>query len=297
MFCDAGSRILRKCRSERRLRAKSTPQHVRKDSTFSTASSESLDRSSHHRQPRPSTDRDDSHRPRMSEDDWDPLRLHPPMDDARSPHITSRGQPSDSQQPTPQPPVVDRGTSCNRYGNDADMDDIISSYGLTALRPPPPLANRRPLLPRMKTAEMDIHDGFDFGFIDGSPISPTSPTERLPHQHHHHNHHQLHQHRYQNNLHSATSPVSIVARHRRPSTASSTTSECSSILIPSHGAAGLPTAPLPMAPSSNQTRPRPSLGSPDSPSFMLKRGDWKRRGIIFISEEAKVTEDDCFEIP
>lgn len=217
------------------------------------------------------------------------------MDDARSPHITSRGQ-GGRRQPTPQPPVVDRGTSYHGHGNDADMDDIISSYGLTALRPPPPLASRRPLLPRMKTAEMDIHDGFDFGFIDGSPVSPTSPTERLP-PHHHHNHHQPQQHRYQNNLHSATSPVSIAARHRRPSNASSTTSDCSSILIPSHGAAGVPTAPLPMAPSANQSRPRPSLGRPDSPSFMLKRGDWKRRGIIFISEEAKVTEDDCFEIP
>ncbi|KAL8413732.1 hypothetical protein RB594_005109 [Gaeumannomyces avenae] len=290
MFGDAGNRILRKCRSQRRLREKATtepaPQHVRKDSTFSTASSDSSDHTNHHRQPRPSTDGDNGHHPRMSEDDWDPLRLHPPMNDARSPYIT--GRQSGRQQPAPQTPVVD---SHHGYGNDADIDDIIGSYGLTALRPPPPLANRRPLLPRMKTAEMDIHEGFDFGFIGGSPTSPTS-AERLPHHHQQPQHH-----RYQNNLHSATSPVSIAARHRRPSTASSTTSDCSSIFLPSHASAGLPTAPLPTPPTSSQGRPRPPLGSPESPSYILKRGDWKRRGIVFISEEAKVTEDDCFEIP
>jgi hypothetical protein len=29
----------------------------------------------------------------------------------------------------------------------------------------------------------------------------------------------------------------------------------------------------------------------------LKRGDWKRRGIVFGTEDLPISEDDCFEIP
>ncbi|KAH8838179.1 hypothetical protein MCOR01_009626 [Pyricularia oryzae] len=169
MLSQAGHRLLRKCRSEKKLRI-SPPMHVRKDSTASTSSfsseastAASISTPTHHHHSRSPSDHE------RQSSDWDPLRCHPPLDVDRSPYI-----------PTPRQAPLQRGSGGvghdDNYDDDDDdfdlqtpvaehdLDDIINHYGMTALRPPPPLANRRPLFQRMKTAEMDIHEGFDFGF-------------------------------------------------------------------------------------------------------------------------------------
>nr|EAQ70981.1 hypothetical protein MGCH7_ch7g388 [Pyricularia oryzae 70-15] len=231
MLSQAGHRLLRKCRSEKKLRI-SPPMHVRKDSTASTSSfsseastAASISTPTHHHHSRSPSDHE------RQSSDWDPLRCHPPLDVDRSPYI-----------PTPRQAPLQRGT----------------------LRPPPPLANRRPLFQRMKTAEMDIHEGFDFGF---------AAANRDGHRHDH--------------LAARTTPPRPLTSSTMGSDHSGTSwlnLDCSRDSVPSE-----------LLPSPRSRRP-PST-QPDTPAHLLKRGEWKRRGIVFVSETDKVTEEDCFEIP
>ncbi|KAH9437104.1 hypothetical protein MCOR27_004651 [Pyricularia oryzae] len=269
MLSQAGHRLLRKCRSEKKLRI-SPPMHVRKDSTASTSSfsseastAASISTPTHHHHSRSPSDHE------RQSSDWDPLRCHPPLDVDRSPYI-----------PTPRQAPLQRGSGGvghdDNYDDDDDdfdlqtpvaehdLDDIINHYGMTALRPPPPLANRRPLFQRMKTAEMDIHEGFDFGF---------AAANRDGHRHDH--------------LAARTTPPRPLTSSTMGSDHSGTSwlnLDCSRDSVPSE-----------LLPSPRSRRP-PST-QPDTPAHLLKRGEWKRRGIVFVSETDKVTEEDCFEIP
>jgi hypothetical protein len=53
----------------------------------------------------------------------------------------------------------------------------------------------------------------------------------------------------------------------------------------------------PTTPSASATpRPHPA-GSMDGPDYFMKRGDWKRRGIVFSANETTMaTEEECFDL-
>lgn len=45
-------------------------------------------------------------------------------------------------------------------------------------------------------------------------------------------------------------------------------------------------------------RPRPRPAGYGSTEYFLKKGNWKRRGIVFLQQEqTQNSDDDCFEIP
>ncbi|KAK4102964.1 hypothetical protein N658DRAFT_485164 [Parathielavia hyrcaniae] len=196
--------------------------------------------------------------------DWDPLRLHPP-----------------SHTHGPAPPLRDAfgGEQSPRRYQPRELRHVRSSH---TLRQPPSHAPRP-----QPSSSMVIYGGFDFGF-DNKPTSTTSAT---------------------------VSNVDDPRRGRIPSpTPSEASSECSMSIGGGSCASdlddemlGLGVGGLAPAPASRVARPRPRPGrahhlagpsgllDSDAENF-LRRGGWKRRGIVFVSSSPLAGEEEVFEI-
>ncbi|KAL2150304.1 hypothetical protein VTH82DRAFT_7980 [Thermothelomyces myriococcoides] len=222
---------------------------------------------------RPSTDSTSTRRTDLSID-WDPLRLHP------------------SLAPGPSPPLQDAFSEST--SRPYIPHELRFARPSRAARQPPssPLHDRNP------SAETVIYDGFDFGFdntkgnrnytsnSNNSNYHPSSALARFT---------------------NATAPNG--GRTRAPSpTPSEASSECSLTFSGSSTAdeslpeemwsdcgLGLTPAPAPRA----RPRPRPRIynGGPEDGDDYFRRGEWKRRGIVFVNSGPELAgEDETFEI-
>jgi len=189
--------------------------------------------------------------------DWDPLRLHP------------------SFAPGPSPPLRDAfDESTSRPYQPHELRHARSSQALRQpSSPSSPSSHHQPC------SNTVIYDGFDFGFDN----SPTPALTKFT---------------------NTTAPSS--GRRRAPSpTPSDASSECSLSLSVSSIAddspleeemgLGLGLAPAP-APRP-RPRPRPCDAGSDDADYFIRRGGWKRRGIVFVNSGVPLAgEDETFEI-
>lgn len=261
--------FLRSFRSHRALR-----QHD-DSNTDSFSSQEAMH---HHRRQRPSDASSpgrpsfaSSSRPSTSSSrtegsiDWDPLRMNPPsLAPGVAPSLQETVFEEDSRLYQPH--------ELRHAARRASSNPIPSSPRRTT--PTPSCTNTV------------IYDGFDFGF-DNTP----TPATAL-------------------NTPNRAGCLTPAARGRTPSlTPSDASSECSlsfgsisdaSAAIPEEMGlhAGLAPAPAPRP----RPRPRPrfengpgSSGGLDADEY-LRRGGWKRRGIVFVDVEVELGEDEAFEI-
>ena len=145
--------------------------------------------------------------------DWDPLRLHPPMSNARSPNV----------HPSRSPRQI-------HFEDDAG-------------RPAPPNRRRARSLRELQASSspyVEVYDGFDFGFENHNSKPAQSSSDSASHD------------------------------------------------------AQAPAGPAP-ARSNGQgalVMPRPHPSDMNSVEHFLKRGDWKRRGIVFASQEVSLASED-----
>jgi hypothetical protein len=224
---------------------------------------------------RPSTSKDVlSSSPASSTSDWDPLRLHPPLDAARSPYIYP-GQRA-----------------------------VAPFYAIDeAHHEAPPRSFRETQTSR--DHRMEIDDGFDFGFstpiahppsISSTPQVPISSTaasrprtatSTTSDSHHHH---------------TPSSWSSPALSSSSDWDAPDSPSTSSARLPPGLHAPSTPTRSAGSASSASPARPvtprHPGNFSTLTTDYFITRGGWKRRGIVFAAEEARgPSEDECFEIP
>lgn len=185
--------------------------------------------------------------------DWDPLRLHPPL------------------APGPAPPLREAGDSSRRY----EPHELRQARSTHNLRHPVP---QSPSTPSCSTV---IYDGFDFGFPSSTSTIRATPT---------------------------------TTRHRRRRDPSPTPSDASSIVSnsslssadsepdsPLESEAGLCLGGLAPAPASScRPRPRPRLhpagpnsgGLDDDTELFIRRGGWKRRGVVFVNTGAELAPEE-----
>lgn len=267
-------RFLRSFRSHRSLRLNHKTNGTNTDSTVGNTSEEMPRR---HRPSdasslaRPSLDSSTSSRPSTSSSraettmsvEWDPLRLHPALAPASSPPLRDGFDESISRPYQPQ-----------------ELRQARSSHNL-----------RRPSEPSYQSlsaaANTIIYEGFDFGF-DNKPTPVSTPTPTI-------------------------STTSTTKHPRAPSpTPSDASSECSLTFSSSRSsssaeddspleAMGLAPAPVRsryVAGPTPRPQPRHTTGlGPEGDDF-LKRGGWKRRGIVFVAPEGEeeAGEEECWEI-
>ncbi|KAK1779961.1 hypothetical protein QBC45DRAFT_119718 [Copromyces sp. CBS 386.78] len=124
---------------------------------------------------------------------------------------------------------------------------------------------------RPTTPTTVIYDGFDFGFNQNKPTPPAAPAARVA---------------------EPSSPTPSIDSF------SSSFSSVSSNPMDSHYCAGLAAAPQPRQRqpqtevSTAMARPR-GLGAADD---FIKRGGWKRRGVIFELDVPMADEEECFDL-
>ncbi|KAK4125309.1 hypothetical protein N657DRAFT_570484 [Parathielavia appendiculata] len=194
--------------------------------------------------------------------DWDPLRLHPPS--------LAHG---------PTPPLRDAfGEQSSKRYQSHELRHVCSSH---TLRQAPSQLPRYPI-----SSGTVIYDGFDFGF-NNKPTRTTSAT---------------------------ISNVNESGRRRVPSpTPSDASSECSLSIgggsswsgpddeMMGRNTGGLAPAPAPRP----RPRPRPegthhlagSAGLLDGDAeYFIRRGGWKRRGIVFVDSNPLAGEEETWEI-
>lgn len=167
--------------------------------------------------------------------------------------------------PGPSPPLRDAADArCSRPYQPHELRHARSSHTL-----------RRPATPPQQhpaasfSSETVIYDGFDFGF-SSKPTPTTSST--------------------------------VVPRRRAPSPTPSEDSLSSSGFDDLGLGLGLDSAAGSTARLSARPRPRPRP-HPESPSllndeaeYFIRRGGWKRRGIVFVDGSPLAGEDETFEI-
>lgn len=253
------SRFLRSFRSHRSLKDCTQEEEEMYCRPRKPSDASSLASSASETSSRPSTS---SRRTDMSVD-WDPLRLHPPL---------AAG---------PAPPLRDAGDAhTSRRYEPHELRQARSSHNLGRS---PPQHHTQP-----SPSQTVIYDGFDFGFPSaGSSSSSSKPTP--------------------------TTATTTSSRRRRrdpsptPSDASSILSSISSDSTLSGSDGDLPLgfglAPAPAARS--RPRPRPPLhyeaqsgtsGLDDDTEFFIRRGGWKRRGIVFANTGFELAgEEESFE--
>ncbi|KAJ4298717.1 hypothetical protein N0V88_003749 [Collariella sp. IMI 366227] len=144
---------------------------------------------------------------------------------------------------------------------------------------------RRPSEPSYQSlsaaANTIIYDGFDFGF-DNKPTPASTPTPTIS---------------------TTISTTSTTKRPRAPSpTPSDASSECSLTFSSSSSSVSAEDDSPPRShgsgPGARAVKPRYTTGlGPEGDDF-LKRGGWKRRGIVFIAPEGEeeAGEEECWEI-
>ncbi|KAL2147069.1 hypothetical protein VTI28DRAFT_951 [Corynascus sepedonium] len=233
---------------------------------------------------RPSIDSTSSRRTDLSID-WDPLRLHP------------------SFAPGPSPPLQDAfSESASRPYQPHELRHARAS------RPPrqlPSSLSPSQLHDRSPSSDTVIYDGFDFGFSSSSGGSSSNNNNTISTSSN--NHHPTAA--LANFVTNANTPTS--GRRRAPSlTPSEASSECSLTFSGSSAASsslsdeemgdglglslGLTPAPAP------RPRPRPracGTGSSEDADYFIRRGEWKRRGIVFVDSGPPLAgEDETFEI-
>ncbi|KAK3310904.1 uncharacterized protein B0T15DRAFT_519826 [Chaetomium strumarium] len=190
--------------------------------------------------------------------DWDPLRLHP-----------------FSLAPGPAPPLPDASVdSTSRPYQPQELRQSRSSHNPRHQSPP-----SRHYASSSKTV---IYGGFDFGFNNNNNNSLSQAMPSMTDE-------------------STTGGASRRAPSPTPSDASSECSLCPSDDIDEGISLGLGLAPPP-APRP-RPRPRPDRGDGSSSSGLdddaedfLRRGRWKRRGIVFANTMPLAGEDETFEI-
>ncbi|KAL2126560.1 hypothetical protein VTI74DRAFT_695 [Chaetomium olivicolor] len=233
---------------------------------------------------RPSLESSTSRRPSVSSGadttmsvDWDPLRLHPPL------------------APGPSPPLRDAfDESVSRPYQPQELRHARTSHNL---RQPP-----RPSYQSLSAAANTvIYDGFDFGFDNDNNKKPTPISTPTP----------------------AVSTSTTPRHPRAPSpTPSDASSECSLTFSsrsssteddsPFELGMGLTPAPVRSRPAA-QPQARHTVGKSgpdgaapgsigmgmdDDADYFLRRGGWKRRGIVFVVPEGEeeAGEEECWEI-
>jgi hypothetical protein len=199
--------------------------------------------------------------------DWDPLRLHPPTEPARSPYIHPGSRVPESYQQAPPRSFREFQAST---GPRLEIDDGFD-FGFSTPIAHPPNVSSAPQLPltsasasRPRTATSTNSDSHHLH----APSSWSSPA-----------------------LSSASSewdvPDSPSAAHARLAPALQAPS------TPTRSASSSDASPVrPVTPR------HPGNFSTLTTDYFITRGGWKRRGIVFAAEEAKgPSEDECFEIP
>jgi len=120
---------------------------------------------------------------------------------------------------------------------------------------------------------MVIYDGFDFGFGSAKAKTKASPRQ-LPTL-------QIQVRQHQGDDTEPGSPTSSISG-----------SEAATPDALSRGAEWGPNDAIMMAPLTPRHHPEAT----DSFDYFMKRGDWKRRGIVFTSEVPMAGEDECFDL-
>ncbi|KAL2023574.1 hypothetical protein VTK56DRAFT_2182 [Thermocarpiscus australiensis] len=188
--------------------------------------------------------------------DWDPLRLHPPL------------------APGPAPPLPDTFGESRQY-TPHEIRRARSSHNLSSLR------NLRGYcstsqLDYQSASETVIYDGFDFGF---EPKPAAAAAAALNHD---------------------TSVGGRRTRRRDPSPAPSVASSSASSIVGRSDSvleAGLMVGLAPAPQSRPRSRPRPHSPEPgsaldDEAEYFIRRGGWKRRGIVFVDSGPPLAGED-----
>ncbi|KAL1836210.1 hypothetical protein VTJ49DRAFT_5450 [Mycothermus thermophilus] len=205
--------------------------------------------------------------------DWDPLRLHPSNTQGPAP-------------PLPDPAMTEKLSK--RFPTPLQSPSSATLHSM----PPTPTSPSfsAPQLRQKVSTNTVIYDGFDFGFSRNHTPTPVLSRTATP------------------TLHLAPA-ASVTSAYRAPSPApSDASSECSlafsgssydSSLIDEYAdgqeLVGLAPAPAPRP----RPRPRPSAAGhkEDDAEYFLRRGAWKRRGIVFATpaEYELADEEETFE--
>ncbi|KAL2269048.1 hypothetical protein VTJ83DRAFT_3894 [Remersonia thermophila] len=205
--------------------------------------------------------------------DWDPLRLHPSNTQGPAP-------------PLPDPAMTERLSE--HFPTPPQSPSGITLYSM----PPTPMSASFPTHPPRQKAPTNtiIYGGFDFGFSHSHTPTPVLSRTATPTAH-------------------LAPAASATSAYRAPSPApSDASSECSlalsglsydSSLIDEYAddqePVGLAPAPTPRP----RPRPRPSAAGlkEDDAEYFLRRGAWKRRGIVFVTpaEYKLADEEETFE--
>ncbi|CCC07757.1 hypothetical protein SMACR_01324 [Sordaria macrospora] len=190
--------------------------------------------------------------------DFDPLRCHPP--DLTFTHRPSLGNISEDEFESHRPVRPSRSLPGPPHHSER------AHYTTT------PRVHHQP----PTTPTTIIYDGFDFGFDHNKPTPPSAPAHHLS-----------------AGVATPSSPT--------PSTDSfsSSFSSASSDSVDSHYCAGLAAAPQPRHQrprpeevSAAMARPRGLVAADD----FIKRGGWKRRGVIFELDVPMADEEECFDL-
>jgi len=164
--------------------------------------------------------------------DWDPLRLHPPLERARSPCV---------------------------YLEDKSGRHWFEDHGRrnTNLRRHHTHSYRQR---QTQSGSSTIYSGFDFGFRDS--VNSAAETHR----------------RYRSEADVDWAPQPRIGRR-----------------ISDYESSGSDSAPIEWG-EAIMPRPHPELiGEAD---YFMRRGDWKRRGVVFSSPAVRLaSEEDTFDIP
>ncbi|KAK3395538.1 hypothetical protein B0T20DRAFT_37463 [Sordaria brevicollis] len=202
--------------------------------------------------------------------DFDPLRCHPVDFNNNFAHRPSLGSISEDELDGGHRPV--RPSRSMPMSGPTHHHTQHNAHYTTA----PRVLHQQPTTPTGTV----IYDGFDFGFDQNKPTPSSAPA-------HHHS----------AGVATPSSPT--------PSTDSfsSSFSSASTDSMDSHYCAGLAAAPQPRHQRIPQNevsvamaRPRAAAAGLDAADDFIKRGGWKRRGVIFELDVPMADEEECFDL-
>lgn len=254
-------KLLRSLKSHKGLRSGST----RRPSDCSDCSTCSMPRSSSENSVRPALIRGRSDS--SSSGELDPLRAHPPMYTSRAPFDAYKYIPGYGYEDGDD--AYDAGEKYPRpHHSDAQhTSELRGARSMLNLK----ARNAWAFHEAVGGTALQIYDGFNFGFDADGQTTPLSMHTKY---------------------HQRRPPPEIIWSGPDELEGDSSSSSSS----PSSSTAASPTTEGWSRPDAGVVTPRPNPVGFNEPDYFLKRGDWKRRGIVFSpAGHVEATADECFD--